>query len=98
MPVEDLAAVGEQLKHLDLAAVGGHHDVSVFTQELHIQHLIIVAHKLREGGRAFISSESVTAITRLRCRGLSKELNGASANILQHIRDKEAKELINYSE
>ena len=73
--VEDLAAVGEQLKHLDLAAVGGHHDVTVFTQELHIQHLVVVTHKLREGGqrghrgRAFVSSESVTVNTQLRWPG-----------------------------
>lgn len=45
--VEDLAAVGEQLEHLQLAAVGGHHDVAVvFTQKLHVQHLVIVTHKL----------------------------------------------------
>ncbi len=51
MSVEDLAAVGEKLKHLQLAAVGGHHDVAVvFTQKLDVQHLVTVAHKLREGG------------------------------------------------
>lgn len=49
MSVEDLAAVGEQLKHFQLAAVGGHHDVIVtFTQELHVQHLVVVTHKLQE--------------------------------------------------
>lgn len=49
MSVEDLAAVGEQLKHFQLAAVGGHHNVTVtLTQELHIQHFIIVTHKLQE--------------------------------------------------
>lgn len=47
--VKDLAAVGEQLKHLQLAAVGGDHDVAVvFAQELHVQHLVVVADKLRE--------------------------------------------------
>lgn len=49
--VEDLAAVGEQLKNLQLAAVGGHHDVTVtFSQELHVQHLVTVAHKLKREG------------------------------------------------
>lgn len=48
MSVEDLAAVGEQLKHLQLAAVGGHHDVTVpFAQELHVQHLVVISHKLQ---------------------------------------------------
>lgn len=48
--VQDLAAVGEQLEHFELAAVGGHHDVAVvFAQELHVQHLVAVAHKLRRG-------------------------------------------------
>lgn len=47
MSVEDLAAVGEQLKHLQLAAVGGHHNVAVaFAQELHVQYLIVVTDKL----------------------------------------------------
>lgn len=45
--VQDLAAVGEQLEHFELAAVSGHHDVAVvFAQELHVQHLVAVAHKL----------------------------------------------------
>lgn len=49
MSVQNLAAVGEQLEDFELAAVGGHHDVAVvFAQELHVQHLIAVAHKLRE--------------------------------------------------
>lgn len=48
--VQDLAAVGEQLEHLELAAVGRHHDVAVaFTQKLHVQHFVIVSHKLWEG-------------------------------------------------
>lgn len=52
VPVKDLAAVGEQLKHLQLAAVGGDHDVAVvFAQELHVQHLVVVADKLREPGK-----------------------------------------------
>lgn len=47
--IENLAAVGEQLEDLQLTAVSGHHDVSViFTQELHVQHLVVVTHKLRE--------------------------------------------------
>lgn len=45
--VQDLAAVGEQLEHLQLAAVGGHHDVAVvFTHKLHVQHLVTVTHEL----------------------------------------------------
>lgn len=50
--IKHLAAVGEQLKHLQLAAVGGDHNVAVvFTQELHVQHLVIVADKLWGGER-----------------------------------------------
>jgi len=46
--VQDLAAVGQELKHLELAAVGGHHDVAVvLPQELHVQNLVVVAHKLQ---------------------------------------------------
>lgn len=49
VPVEDLAGVGEQLEHFELAAVGGHHYVAVvLTQEFHVQHLVTVAHKLWE--------------------------------------------------
>lgn len=49
--IQDLAAVGEQLKHFELAAIGGHHDVAVvFAQELHVQHLVAVTYKLRAGG------------------------------------------------
>lgn len=52
MSVEDLTAVGEQLKHLQLGAVGGYHDVAVpFTQKLHVQHFIVVSHKLGESGQ-----------------------------------------------
>lgn len=51
MPIKDLAAVVEQLKHLQLTAVGGDHDVAVvFAQELHVQNLVAVADKLRGGG------------------------------------------------
>lgn len=50
--IKDLAAVCEQLKHLQLAAVGGDHDVAVvFAQELHVQHLVVVADKLRGWGK-----------------------------------------------
>lgn len=50
--VQDLAAVSEQLEHLQLAAVGGHHDVAVvFAQKLHVQHLVAVTHKLWGGGQ-----------------------------------------------
>lgn len=49
--VQDLAAVGQELEHLELAAVGGHHDVAVLLpQELHVQDLVVVAHKLQAGG------------------------------------------------
>ena len=45
--IQDLAAVGQELKHLELTAVGGHHDVAVvLPKELHIQNFIIVAHEL----------------------------------------------------
>jgi hypothetical protein len=45
--IQDLAAVSQELKHLELTAVGGHHDVAVvLPQELHVQNFIIVAHKL----------------------------------------------------
>lgn len=54
MTEEDLTAVGEQLKHLQLAAVCGHHNVTVvLTQELHVQHLVTVTHKLQERRRTF---------------------------------------------
>lgn len=46
--IKDLAAVVEQLKHLQLTAVGGDDDVAViFAQELHVQNLVAVANKLR---------------------------------------------------
>lgn len=65
MSVQDLAAVGEQLEHFELAAVGGHHDVAVvFAQELDVQHLVAVAHKLvevggEEGGGRRVNTERV---------------------------------------
>lgn len=59
--VKDLAAVGEQLKHLQLAAVGGHHNVAVsFPQKLHVQHLIIITHKLQECRRRKQKREKMT--------------------------------------
>lgn len=55
MSRKDLAAVVEQLKHFQLAAVGGDDDVAViFSQELHVQNLVTVANKLR-GGETEIS-------------------------------------------
>lgn len=52
MPIKDLAAVVEQLKHFQLTAVGGDHYVAVvFAQELHVQNLVAVADKLRGGER-----------------------------------------------
>ena len=45
--IQDLAAVCQELKHLELTAVGGHHDVAVvLPQELHVQNFIIVANEL----------------------------------------------------
>lgn len=62
--VQDLAGVGEQLKHFKLAAVSGHHDVTVaFTHELDIEHFIAVAHKLKEGVKVFIGN-SETIVTK----------------------------------
>lgn len=47
--VENLAAVGGQLKHLELRAVCRHYYVTVlFSQEPHIQDVIIIAHKLQK--------------------------------------------------
>ena len=46
--IQDLAAVGQELKHLELTAIGGRHDVAVILpQELDIQNLVVVANKLQ---------------------------------------------------
>lgn len=64
MPIEDLAAVVEQLKHFQLTAVGGDHYVAVvFAQELHVQNLVAVADKLRGGERERVCKLILPSLT-----------------------------------
>ena len=52
MSVQNLAAAGGQFEHLQLGAVCCHDDMAVIlAQELHVQHLVVVPHKLPQAAQ-----------------------------------------------